>query len=126
MSRLSAAVWAVVGLLAVLPGARALTPSPTPPSVSHTTGCLLAGNGYLRARIRGAMNLDIDWHNNEMECNGEPRPNGHGVRISFAGPRHSDGRRLRMVFGVAGTKEGASGRETPCCVRDGWRCGAGR
>jgi len=67
----------------------------------------------LRARIRGALNLDLDWHNNEIECDGGPRPNGHGLRISFAGPQHTDGRRLRMVFGVSEAKEGARGRELP-------------
>ena len=100
MFRFSVAVWSVVGLLAVS-------------GVSHAAGCLSGGNGYLRARIRGAMNLDIDWHNGDMECDGEARPNGHGLRISFAGPKHPDGRRLRMVFGVGGAKEGAPGREFP-------------
>jgi len=100
MFRPSVAVWSAVGLLAVS-------------GVSHAAGCLPGGNGYLRAAIRGAMNLNIDWHNGEMECEGEVRPNGHGLRISFAGPKHSDGRRLRMVFGVAGTKEGTPGRELP-------------
>ena len=67
---------------------------------STTRGCLPTGNGYLRARIRGALDLDIDWHNAEIECDGGPRPDGSGLRVSFAGPRHSDGRRLRLVFGV--------------------------
>jgi hypothetical protein len=76
-------------------------------------GCLPTGNGYLRARIRGAMNLDIDWHNAEIECDGGPRPDGHGLRVSFAGPPHADGRRLRMVFGVGSVHEGGAGRDLP-------------
>jgi len=36
-------------------------------------GCLPSGNGYLHARIRGALNLDIDWDNAEIECDGGPR-----------------------------------------------------
>jgi hypothetical protein len=59
------------------------------------------------------LNLDIDWHNNELECDGGPRPDGSGIRVSFAGPKHSDGRRLRMVFGVGDAKEGLGGRELP-------------
>ncbi len=59
------------------------------------------------------MNLDVDWHNNELECDGGPRPDGSGIRVSFAGPKHSDGRRLRMVFGVGHAKEGRPGRELP-------------
>src|SRR5690242_6064173 len=60
----------------------------SPPAA--TSGCLATGNGFLRAKIRGAMNLDIDWHNSEIECDGSERPNGTGLRLSFAGPRHSD------------------------------------
>ena len=83
-------------------------PAPTP-----ARGCLPTGNGYLRARIRGAFNLDINWHNADLECDGGPRPDGNGVRVSFAGPLRADGRRLRMVFGVGAVHEGRAGRELP-------------
>ena len=77
------------------------------------TGCLPAGNGYLRARIRGAMNLDVDWRDAELECDGGARPDGNGIRLSFAGPMQSDGRRLRMVFGVSDVAEGSPGTALP-------------
>ena len=83
------------------------------PTTSPQPGCLATGNGFLRARIRGALNLDIDWKNSELECDGGERPNGHGIRLSFAGPMRSGGRRLRMVFGVATAAEGAPGRALP-------------
>jgi hypothetical protein len=76
-------------------------------------GCLPSGEGYLRARIRGALKLDVSLHNAELECDGGPRPDGSGIRVSFAGPTRSDGRRLRMVFGVARATEGTPGRELP-------------
>lgn len=109
MNRPSAALCALLGLLAALPGAGAPTAAPHP----NAAGCLQSGNGYLRARIRGSLNLDIDWHNGEIECDGGSRPDGSGIRVSFAGPRHSDGRRVRMVFGVGDAKEGRAGRELP-------------
>src|SRR5689334_19497553 len=77
------------------------------------TGCLPSGNGFLRARIRGALNLDIDWRNAELECEGAARPDGSGIRLSFAGPIHTDGRRMRMVFGVADAAEGNNGSALP-------------
>jgi len=80
-----------------------------PPS----SGCLPGGNGFLRARIRGVLNLDVDWRNAELECEGAARPDGSGIRLSFAGPLRSDGRRLRMVFGVARAAEGAPGSALP-------------
>ena len=78
-----------------------------------TASCLAGANGYLRATIRGAMNLDVNWHNGEMECEGGPRPDGSGVRVAFAGPRHADGRRLRLVFGVEAVQEGHPGHDLP-------------
>ena len=101
----------LLALPAALPGATG------PPAAASTAGalhgCLPGGNGYLRARIRGAMNLDIDWRNAEIECDGGPRPDGSGVRVSFAGPEHGDGRRLRLVFGVGAVQEGRNGRDLP-------------
>jgi hypothetical protein len=87
--------------------------SPPPPTVpAKAEGCLVGGNGFLRARIRGALSLDINWHNAELECEGGPRPDGTGIRLSFAGPVHTDGRRMRMVFGMAAA-EGNGGSALP-------------
>jgi hypothetical protein len=84
-----------------------------PAATSALKGCLPNGNGFLRARIRGVLNLDVDWRNAELECEGSARPDGNGIRLSFAGPLRSDGRRLRMVFGVARAAEGAAGSALP-------------
>src|SRR6185312_13545021 len=84
-------------------------PPNKPPPNKPSHGCLARGDGYLRARIRGAMNLDVDLHNAELECDGGARPDGSGIRVSFAGPLRSDGRRLRMVFGIVGAREGSGG-----------------
>jgi hypothetical protein len=72
-------------------------------------GCFPVGGGYLRARIRGALDLDLDWKNAEMQCEGGPRPSGNGVRVSIGGPIRGDGHRIRLVFGVAGVGEGGGG-----------------
>jgi hypothetical protein len=95
----------------VMPPASA--PPPTNAAPAAPSGCLPTGNGYLKARIRGAINLDIDWHNAELECDGGPRPDGSGIRMSFLGPRRADGRRLRLVFGVGAAREGRSGHALP-------------
>jgi hypothetical protein len=79
----------------------------------NTHGCLAGGEGFLRARIRGVLQLDVSLRNAELECDGGPRPDGSGIRVSFAGPVRSDGRRLRMVFGIAKATEGIPGRALP-------------
>jgi hypothetical protein len=108
MRRLRLTLLCACSLVTAPPGAAIADASP-----AAAQGCLPAGNGYLRARIRGAMNLDLDWHNAEIECDGGPRPDGSGLRMSFAGPRHADGRRLRLVFGVGSVHEGRPGRALP-------------
>jgi hypothetical protein len=73
------------------------------------SGCLVAGDGYLRARMRGALDLDLDWKDAQMQCEGGPRPSGNGVRVSIGGPARGEGRRIRIVFGIGGISEGAGG-----------------
>jgi hypothetical protein len=94
-------------------GPAGTVPAPGGARPATAPGCLPSGNGYLRARIRGALNLDIDWRNAQIECDGGPRSDGSGIRMSFLGPRRSDGQRLRLVFGVNTVREGHGGRALP-------------
>jgi hypothetical protein len=112
--------WPLIVLMAGMP---AWSDTGTAPAVEaapgfstplkKSQGCLATRNGYLRVKIRGSMKLDVDLHDSELECDGGVRPDGSGIRISFAGPLRSDGRRIRMVFGIAGTAEGSAGRALP-------------
>lgn len=80
------------------------------------TGCLPSHDGYLRARLRGAQNLDIDWQDRELQCDGGPRPDQRGVRLTFAGPALPGGQHLRFVFGIAGALQTGSARDLPVNV----------
>lgn len=88
---------------------------PTKPAAGPSPGgCLGAGDGYLRARIRGALDLDLNWKNAEMQCAGGPRPPGkdnrsNGVRVSIGGPLRDGTHRIRLVFGIAGVGEAGGG-----------------
>ena len=81
---------------------------PTKSAADPPLGCLTAGGGYLRARVRGALELDLNWKNAEMQCAGGPRPSGNGVRVSIGGPLRggslaSQGdHRVAMAFAIAG------------------------
>ena len=101
--------WLLACALAAMP-AVGTSQSPT----SRATGCLAAGDGYLRARVRGALDLDLDWKDAQMQCEGAPRPRAEsgrssGVRVSIAGPLRGEGRRIRLVFGIADIGEGDAG-----------------
>jgi hypothetical protein len=75
--------------------------------------CLRSGHAYLRARIRGAVTLDVALLGPSLACEGGPRLDGTGLRMGFEGRVGPAGRRLRMVFGIDGAKEGRPGRELP-------------
>ncbi len=102
---------AIAAAAAAVAGDRA-APDLLPPAAS-VPGCLVNGAGYLRARIRGAVRLDIDWHGVELQCEGSARPDGSGIRLSFAGPLPRSRARMRMIFGIAGASEGRPGRALP-------------
>src|ERR1700685_3761241 len=43
--------------------------------------CVGDGTGFLRARIRGALQLDVNWHDAQMRCGGDLRPDGSGLSV---------------------------------------------
>jgi hypothetical protein len=88
-----ATVAALLAALGVAFSHTACAASPTKPPAEPTvtSGCFAAGTGYLRARMRGSVDLDLDWKNAQMECEGGPRPPGkdnksNGIRVSIGGP----------------------------------------
>jgi hypothetical protein len=78
----------------------------TPP---HAQGCIASGGGFLQAQLRGALSADLQWSNDHMQCEGGPRPDGHGLRMTLAGPLPGDGSAtLRFIFGI-GYRDVAAG-----------------
>jgi hypothetical protein len=80
------------------------------PVKQEAAACLASGDGYLRAKMGGAIDARIDWPNSGTRCEGEFREKPPGVRLSFqrvpgAAPN------LLLVFGLTGVKEGLSARE---------------
>ena len=53
----------------------AVTAAAQPP-----VSCLSSGDGYLRARLAGAIDAEIDWPNSGTQCDGEARQEPRGVR----------------------------------------------
>jgi hypothetical protein len=82
---------------------------PAPPAK-----CLPAGDGYLRARLSGAMNSELNWGNEGTECTGAVRPTDGGIRMRFSRPAEQG--KLVLVFGIAQLPEGKSARNVPVNV----------
>jgi hypothetical protein len=86
---------------------------PAPPAApvnSTAAACLASGDGYLRAKMAGAIDAHIDWPNSGTRCAGESRDSPPGVRLSFqraAGTAPN----LLLVFGLTGVIAGQAARE---------------
>jgi hypothetical protein len=111
LARLLAACALSLGPLAACSAA---DPAAAAPKATTAQRCLPDATGYLRAQLRGAINADLDWRDADIRCEGGPRPDGAGLRVSIAGPLPASagenaGRTLRFVFGI----------ETAAAVMDG-------
>jgi hypothetical protein len=69
------------------------------PAATHP-GCLPLHDGYLRARLRGASDLDIRWDDAQLQCDGGLRPTGGGILVTFVGRTRQGHHRVRFVFGI--------------------------
>jgi hypothetical protein len=74
------------------------------PAANAQSLCVENHDAFLVARLRGAIDADIDWRGEALTCEGGMRPDGRGVRAAFAGelPSAAGGppHRLRFIFGV--------------------------
>jgi hypothetical protein len=94
-------------------GAPPQTPGATLPGAPGS-GCLSSGDGYLRAKLGGAVEAQLDWPNGGTQCQGESRGSPPGVRLSFH--RDSSNPNLLLVFGLTGVQRGQAAREVAANV----------
>jgi hypothetical protein len=87
--------------------------APAPVSSEANIACLASGNGFLRARLNGAITHKIDWGNAGTLCEGMPRPEGGGLRLKFSRPAGKGADGLVIVFGIAHIGENESGKTLP-------------
>ena len=80
------------------------------PATAGSKVCLVSGDGYLRARLAGAIETRVDWPNSGTHCEGEPRDKPAGVRLSFRRV-HGGKTDLLFVFGITGIREGQPAHE---------------
>ena len=81
-----------------------------PGPAAGAAACLATGDGYLRARLGGAIEANVDWPNSGTRCEGGPRDKPPGVRLSFR-RAHGGKTDLLFVFGITGVREGQPAHE---------------
>jgi len=86
------------------------------PAARMAHACLPDGGGFLRARLSGALEAELDWGNEDLECTGAVRPVDGGIRMRFARDGKPGELRLAIVFGIATLREGKSASAVPVNV----------
>ena len=80
-----------------------------------TVLCPGAAEGFLRARLQGAVDAHIDWSApSTPQCLGGPRPAADGLRLVYKGAVGTQ--RLLVIVGVALPRGRETGRNVPASV----------
>jgi hypothetical protein len=105
-------------LLVLVAGASGFRSIHVPVRVTDPSGgCLPSHDGFLRARMRGERDVEIDWRDADMHCEGGLRPEDvGGIRVTFSGRLPQDGREVRMIFGISAAADATSQRNVPANV----------
>jgi hypothetical protein len=102
------------------PPAAAPASNPTA-GATGTMLCVPAQQGYLRARLQGSIDLDLDWSSAAQQCRGGLRPSGDGIRLLYKGTDAAAGS-LLVVLGAGPLRAGENAHNVPVnltVVREG-------
>jgi hypothetical protein len=94
-----------------------------PPEVK-TTGfanrsvepCVMDQDGYLRGKLFGQIQAELDWHGGNMRCDGMYRPEGAGIRFVFDEHLDEDIPGLVIVVGIADAVPGTTLKDAPANI----------
>jgi hypothetical protein len=100
----------VAATLAACGSAR--TPAPATAPATAGAAASSASRCFLTTRLKGALDAAVDWQGGALLCEGGARPEGRGLRASFAG-KGPQGESLRFVFGLAATPGEPAARNVP-------------
>ena len=76
--------------------------------------CVPSDTGFLRARLQGSIEADLDWAASGVpQCRGGLRPTGDGVRLLFKGPGATPEELLLIVIGIGPLRPGESRSQVP-------------
>lgn len=81
---------------------------PPAPGAADTGTPACAGDSYLRGRLLGAVEADIDWPSAALSCEGGQRPDGDGARLRFA-RASDDGSGLAVIIAIPGLSRRSTG-----------------
>jgi hypothetical protein len=106
--------WALIGATGCgHAGERQAAADPPPPSTGSQPLCVPSEQGFLRAKLQGSIEADLDWSACTPQCRGGLRPSGDGVRLLFKGPGANPDESLLIVIGIGPLRPGESRSQVP-------------
>jgi len=103
-------LFAACAALAACGGAQESARAPfLPPAAAVAYGC--GDSGYLRTTLYGSFEGEIDWSNDEFDCEGMPRPDGAGARLRFAGTAADGTQSLAFIIAMPMLERGETATE---------------
>lgn len=96
------------------PGVASEPASFLPANAPPRDGC--GSGGLLQGTVYGALDGEIHWTGDAMDCEGMPRPEGRGMRLRFAGEAGEDATALAIIIGVADIGPRETAAELPSNV----------
>jgi len=106
---LAAVLLALVGPLAACEDLPPEPPADTSPEVRPKVESTCGNTGQLTGSLSGAINIELDWSDDELRCESMPRPDSEGIRLRFSS--EVSGARLAIIIALpaleaAGTGDG--------------------
>lgn len=83
-----------------------------PANSAAASGCM--SDGLLKTTLYGALNGELDWHGDALDCEGMPRPEGRGARLRFAGSE--GGSSIAIIISMPDLARAEIARELPSNV----------
>ena len=101
---------AACAAIAACGGAQEPVPAPfLPLPAAKASGC--SDSGYLRTTLYGVFEGEIDWSNDDLDCEGMPRPEGAGARLRFAGTAPNGVQSLAFIIAMPMLERGTTATE---------------
>lgn len=100
---LAAVLILISGCQSAVEAATSVIPAAAPPA-----SC--GDQGYLSTELFGALAGKIEWTSKNFECEGMPRPGGHGARLRFAGDIDGE-HKIAFIIALPELRRGETGNE---------------
>ena len=100
---LAAVLILISGCQSAVEASTSVIPTAAPPA-----SC--GDQGYLSTELFGALAGKIEWTSTSFECEGMPRPGGHGARLRFAGEIDGE-HKIAFIIALPELRRGETGNE---------------